>query len=187
MNPPGRYTTDLKRFDNSWYKPGSTAKRALWYVISALLFETAFPVSGLKRALLRLFGARVGQGVVIKPHVRIKYPWKLAIGDHAWIGEDVWIDNLDAVDIGANSCISQGALLLCGNHNYTKSTFDLMTGPITLEEGAWVGAKCVVCPGVTLHSHAVLTVGSIATKTLEAYGIYSGNPAVKVKERVIAS
>lgn len=187
MNSPGRHTTELKRFENSWYKPGSAWKRALWYAVSAVFFETAFPISNFKCGLLRMFGARVGRGVVIKPHVRIKYPWKLTIGEYSWIGEDVWIDNLDDVSIGANCCISQGALLLCGNHNYTKSTFDLMTGPIALENGAWIGAKCVVCPGVTVRSHAVLTVGSIATKTLEAYGIYSGNPAVKVKERVIAS
>lgn len=137
--------------------------------------------------LLRLFGARVGKSVVIKPHVRIKYPWKLSIGDYTWIGEDVWIDNLDEVCIGANCCVSQGAFLLCGNHNYTKSTFDLMIGAITLEDGSWIGAKSTVCPGVTVGSHAVLSVGSVATKTLEPYGIYSGNPAMKVKERVIAS
>jgi putative colanic acid biosynthesis acetyltransferase WcaF len=162
-------------------------KRVLWYVMSGLFFETAFPLSGFKGLVLRLFGARIGRGVVIKPHVRIKYPWKLSIGDFSWIGEDVWIDNLEEVSIGANCCISQGALLLCGNHNYTKSTFDLMIAPITLEDGAWIGAKSTVCPGVMVQSHAVLTVGSVATKTLESYGIYSGNPAVKVKDRVIAS
>jgi putative colanic acid biosynthesis acetyltransferase WcaF len=155
--------------------------------MSGLFFETAFPLSGFKGLVLRLFGARIGRGVVIKPHVRIKYPWKLSIGDFSWIGEDVWIDNLEEVSIGANCCISQGALLLCGNHNYTKSTFDLMIAPITLEDGAWIGAKSTVCPGVMVQSHAVLTVGSVATKTLESYGIYSGNPAVKVKDRVIAS
>lgn len=134
---------------------------------------------------MRLFGADVGKCVVIKPRVNIKYPWNLAIGEHSWIGEGVWIDNLGKVKMGSNCCISQGALLLCGNHNYRKPAFDLMVGDITLENGVWIGAKAMVCPGVICHSHAVLTAGSIATTALEAYKIHSGNPAVAVKERNI--
>lgn len=132
-----------------------------------------------------MFGAVIGKGVVIKPRVNIKYPWNLSIGEHSWLGEGVWIDNLGKVIIGSNCCVSQGALLLCGNHNYRKSTFDLMVGDITLENGVWIGAKAMVCPGVVCHSHAVLTAGSIATASLEAYKIHSGNPAVPVKERSI--
>jgi putative colanic acid biosynthesis acetyltransferase WcaF len=178
--------TDLSKFDNAWYNPGAgKLKQLLWYFTNAVFFKSAvFPVSGLKCALLRLFGARVGKGVNIKPCVSIKYPWRLTIGDYAWIGENVWIDNLDDVSIGAHSCISQGALLLCGNHNYKMETFDLITGKIVIEEGAWVGANTTVCPGVTCKSHSILTVGSIATKDLDAYSIYQGNPAVKVRERV---
>ncbi len=134
---------------------------------------------------MRLFGADVGKCVVIKPRVNIKYPWNLAIGENSWIGEGVWIDNLGKVKMGSNCCISQGALLLCGNHNYRKPAFDLMVGDITLENGVWIGAKAMVCPGVICHSHAVLTAGSIATTALEAYKIHSGNPAVAVKERNI--
>lgn len=132
---------------------------------------------------MRLFGAKVGKGVVIKPSVNIKSPWRLVIGDHAWIGEFVWIDNLVNVQIGNNCCLSQGAFLLTGNHDYKKTSFDLITGSIVLENGVWIGAKAVVCPGVTCHSHAVLTVGSVATDDLDANGIYQGNPAVKVRER----
>lgn len=141
--------------------------------------------SGLKVFWLRLFGAHIGIGVVIKPQVTIKYPWKLKIGNHCWIGESVWIDNLDQVTLENNVCISQGALLLCGNHNYKNKTFDLMIAPIYLEEGSWVGAKCSVAPGVVFSSHAVLSMGSVATKKLDAYSIYSGNPAVKKKSREI--
>jgi len=139
----------------------------------------------MKILLLKLFGASVGNGVVIKPNVNIKYPWFLRIGDYSWIGEDVWIDNLAKVEIGSHVCISQGAFLLCGNHDYTKPSFDLMVKPIIIEDGVWVGAKSVVCPGVTCFSHAILSVGSIATKNLEAYSIYQGNPAQKIKERRI--
>ena len=123
--------------------------------------------------------------MVIKPGVNIKAPWFLSIGDFVWIGENVWIDNLVKVSIASNVCLSQGAMLLTGNHNYKKSTFDLMTGEIVLEEGVWIGAKAVVCPGVICASHSLLAVGSIATSNLEAYGIYQGNPAVKMREREI--
>lgn len=95
----------------------------------------------------------------------------------------MWIDNLAEVKIGDHACVSQGAMLLCGNHNYKKSSFDLIVKSIILEEGSWVGAQSVVCPGVTLHSHSILTVGSVAASNMEPYFIYSGNPAVKIRER----
>jgi putative colanic acid biosynthesis acetyltransferase WcaF len=172
-----RLKTDLGSFDNSWYNPGaSLLKRVIWYFMNAAFLNSAFPISGIKVFFLRIFGARIGKGVVIKPHVSIKYPWHLKIGDNVWIGEYSWHSNV---------CISQGALLLCGNHHYKRKGFDLIVGKITLEEGSWVGAKAIVCPGVTLKSHSMLTVGSVATRSLEAYSINQGNPAVKIKDRVI--
>lgn len=176
--------TDLSKYDNAWYQPGSTLKRTLWLVINAVFFNNGLALfNGLKIRLLKAFGAKVGIGVVIKPSVSIKYPWFLSIGNHVWIGEKVWIDNLTDVTIGNNVCLSQGVLLLTGNHNYIQPTFDLMVGKIVLEDGVWLGAQSVVCPGVTCKSHAVLSVGSVATKNLEPYSIYQGNPAVKVRER----
>lgn len=178
--------TNLSSYNNSWYDPGTSFfVRGLWYLVNACFFTSYFPFSGIKVMLLRLFGAKVGKSVVIKPAVNIKYPWKLQIGDNVWIGEKVWIDNLAKVNIANDVCISQGAMLLCGNHNYKKSTFDLITLEIHIKEGAWIGAKSVVCPGVVCHSHSVLAVGSVAITNLEAYTIYQGNPAVKVRERVI--
>lgn len=177
--------TDLSKFNNDWYNPGSSIKRLAWYCISSVFFETAFPVSSLKVFILKAFGARISNGVVIKPRVRIKYPWKLSIGENSWIGEQVWIDNLDEVVIGKNCCLSQGAFLLCGNHDYKKPSFDLIIKPIVLEDGVWIGAKSTVCPGVKVHSHAVLSVGSVATSDLQANGIYQGVPAAKIRERVI--
>ena len=180
--------TNLASYNNAWYQPGGRFKILLWYFINALFFINPLnPISSIKVLLLRLFGAKVGTGVHIKPSVNIKYPWLLDIGNNVWIGEHVWIDNLAKITIEDNVCISQGAMLLCGNHNYKKSTFDLQVNEITLKEGAWVGAKAVVCPGVTLNSHAILAVNSVATTNLEAYGIYQGNPAQKVRERNIES
>jgi putative colanic acid biosynthesis acetyltransferase WcaF len=176
--------TDLSIYNNTWYHPGKKVLCVLWYFVNVVFFVShIIPLSGLKVWLLKLFGAKVGHGVMIKPGVNIKYPWKLEIGNHVWIGENVWIDNLANVTIGNNVCISQGAMLLCGNHNYKKPTFDLIVSEIHLHEGAWVGAKAVVCPGVTLNSHAILSVGSVANKDLDAYSIYQGNPAIKIRER----
>ena len=120
---------------------------------------------------------------MIKPKVNIKYPWKLSIGKNTWIGESVWIDNLDHVNIGANVCISQGAMLLTGNHDFRKDTFDLIVKPIVLEDGVWIGAKSIVCPGVICFSHSILAVGSVSSKNLAAYTVYRGNPAVAIAKR----
>ena len=178
--------TDLSRFNNSHYHQRPRWKILLWYFINVLFFINPLnPISSLKVFLLRLFGAKIGKGVNLKPGINIKYPWLLEIGNFVWVGENVWIDNLAKVTIENNVCISQGAMLLCGNHNYKKSTFDLIIGEIKLKEGSWVGAKSIVCPGITLNSHAVLSVNSVATNDLEAYTINQGNPAVKIKERKI--
>lgn len=178
--------TNLASFNNSHYNPGAgLAKMMLWYLVNALLMNSFLPFSGMRVLLLRLFGARIGTGVVLKPYINIKYPWKLEIGEYCWIGEQVWIDNLDKVHIGNHVCVSQGAMLLCGNHNYRSSSFDLITGPITLEDGVWIGAKTVVCPGIVCHSHSVLSVGSVATRNLEAYTVYSGIPAAAVRKREV--
>lgn len=160
--------------------------QTLWYFVNALLVRASWnPFMGIKIALLKAFGAKIGKGLVIKNNVCIKFPWKLTIGDYVWLGENCWIDNLDEVTIGSHVCISQGALLLTGNHDYTLSSFDYRNAPIVIEDGAWIGARAVVCPGVTVRSHAILTVGSIATKDMEAYGIYQGNPAQLIRKRVI--
>ena len=178
--------TDLSKYNNDWYQPGgSVLKKTCWYVLHAIFIHSAFPFSSFKVFLLRLFGASIGTSVTIKPNVTIKYPWHLTIGNHVWIGEQVWIDNLSRVTIKNNCCVSQGAMLLCGNHDYSKTSFDLIVKDITLEEGVWIGAKSIVCPGVSIGSHSVLTVNSVATSNLEPWGIYQGNPAAKIKERVI--
>ena len=135
-----------------------------------VFFKTSWnTLSNLKVFLLRVFGATVGKKVVLKPNINIKYPWNLVIGNHCWIGEGVWIDNLDQVTLEDHVCISQGAFLECGNHNYKSSSFDLMTAPIYVKQGSWIGAKGIIGPGVTVGSHAVLSLGAVATKDLEPY------------------
>ncbi|MFQ1970831.1 WcaF family extracellular polysaccharide biosynthesis acetyltransferase [Aeromonas veronii] len=178
---------NLGKYNNSWYYPGSKLKIYIWYFVSLLFFRTAIPFPNtVKIFILKLFGSTIGSGVIIKPGVNIKYPWKFQVGDNSWIGEGVWIDNLANVNIGEDCCLSQGCYLLTGNHDFTKTSFDLIVRDIKIEDESWVGAKSVVCPGVTLHRASILTVGSIATRNLDELGIYQGNPAVKIKERVIS-
>lgn len=176
--------TDLSKFDVGDYRAGPRLKSLVWFFVNYYIFDSAFPWPyGMKAALLRLFGAKVGKGLVIKPKVRIKNAWRLSIGDHCWIGESVWIDNLADVEIGSHVSISQGAMLLTGNHDYTRSSFPYRLGAIKIEDGVWVGARSVVCPGVVCKSHAILTVQSVAAKNLDAWCIYAGNPAVFVRPR----
>ena len=181
--------SNLSAYDNHPYHPGGNAfKRLLWFYTNAIFFKTSLvPISGFKVFLLRMFGANIGDNVMVKPCVNIKYPWFLTIGNNTWIGENVWIDCLVKLSIGSNVCLSQGAMLLTGNHNYKKTTFDLITGGIILEDGVWIGAKAIVSPGITAASHAVLAAGSVATKNLEAYSVYQGNPALKIRDRIIST
>lgn len=178
--------TDLSKFDIGDYKAGPRLKVLMWYFINYFFFNSAFPWPyALKRFLLRLFGATIGTGLIIKPKVRIKNPWRLTMGDHCWIGESAWIDNLENVYIGNHVSISQGALLLTGNHDYTVSSFPYRLGKIVLEDGVWIGARAVVCPGVTCQTHSILTVGSVASRNLDPWQIYAGNPAIAVRKRVM--
>lgn len=177
----------LERFSPGNFDKGAgRLKIMLWFLVNALIVRASWnPFMGIKIALLRAFGAKIGKGLIIKNEVRVKSPWFLTIGNNCWIGENVWIDNLDRVTIGNNVCISQGAMLLTGNHDYKVSTMPYRNAPIMVEDGAWVGANSTVCPGVTVHENAILTVGSIATKNMETNGIYQGNPAIKIRDRRI--
>jgi len=177
-----------KNFDTGDFKiQASFFKQILWYFTDVFFFKSRIiPFSSVLVGILRIFGAQIGKEVRIKPGIHIKYPWKLVIGDNSWLA-DCYIENLDFVDIGSNCCISQRALLMTGNHNYKKTTFDLITSPIILEDGVWIGSDAKVCPGVALKSHSILTMGSLANRDLEEYGIYQGNPAQMIKRRTITN
>jgi putative colanic acid biosynthesis acetyltransferase WcaF len=180
---------DLASYSEAHFNRGASKPRELlWLFVSLILFRLCpLNLSPLKRAVLRVFGARIGIGVTIKPQVKITFPWKLNVGDHVWLGEECWLLNLERITIGSNVCISQRAFLCTGNHNYKSPTFDLIVKPIHVEEGAWIGAAAWVGPGVTAGNHAVLTAGSIATSNLEPFGIYQGNPAAPIKKRIIGA
>lgn len=178
---------DLSAYRRGDFDRGASAlKEGLWLLVSLLLFRLCpFKFSGFKCAMLRLFGARVGRGVVVKPGVRVTFPWKLTVGDHCWLGEECWLLNLAPIEIGDHVCVSQLGFLCTGSHDYTSPGFELVTRPIVIERGAWIGAAAWVGPGVRIGAHAVLTAGSVAGRDLEPYGIYQGNPASLVRRREI--
>jgi putative colanic acid biosynthesis acetyltransferase WcaF len=164
----------------------SMVVECLWIISQAMFLSSPIPGSIQRRWILRAFGARIGKNVVLKAGIKVKFPWKLEVGDFSWIGEGVWIDNLAAVRIGRNCCISQGAYLCTGSHDWSRPTFDLITREIIVEDGAWVAARTSVGLGVTVGEGTVLCLGSVATRSLLPWSIYRGNPAECVKGRSIS-
>lgn len=155
-----------------------------WYVVKCCFFLTSIPwPNRLQLWLLRCFGATVGKGINLKPRLNIHLPWKLSIGDHAWLGEEVFILNFEPVHISAHACISQRVFLCTGNHDYRSPQFHFRNAPIRIEAGVWVGAQSFVGPGVVIGTESVVTAGSIVTRSLPSNQICSGNPCVPVKTR----
>lgn len=174
----------LDRFDNADFDRGRPRWVEIgWRLVSDLLVDTWLPGSAWRRWLLRRFGARIDAGVVIKPRVRIKFPWRLAVGEHCWIGESVWIDNLAAVALGPHCCLSQGVYLCTGNHDWSEPGFDLKTRPIDVGGSAWVAAFVRVGPGVTIGEGAVVQLGSVVVDSVAPGAIAGGNPCREIGQR----
>ncbi len=175
---------DLSRFQNRSFDRGaSRLKEVTWYLVRWFFFRTAFPIpSNVRCQLLRSFGAIIGRGVVIRSGVNISFPWRLRVGDHVWIGEEVMILSLAQVDIESNVCISQRAFLCTGSHDYQDPTFGLLTKPIRLEAGSWVAAMSFVGPGVVVGRESVCSAGAVVHKSTPPYALLAGNPAVFVRD-----
>jgi putative colanic acid biosynthesis acetyltransferase WcaF len=177
---------ELKKFDPSigLNREANFIKEIVWYFTKTIFFLSAFPFpSKFKVSLLRCFGATIGEGVVIKPRVNIHFPWKLVVGNHVWIGEEAFLLNFELMTIGNNVCISQRAFLCGGNHDYKTASMPYRNGPITLEDGSWIGATTFVGPNVIIGTDTVVSAGSVVTKSLAENGIYSGNPIQLIKNR----
>ncbi len=134
--------------------------------------------------VLRLFGAKVGYGVVIRSRVNITFPWRVEIGDHVWIGDEVLILSLDRVCIGSHVCISQRAFLCTGSHDYKKESFDLVTKPIVIEDSCWIAAGVFIGPGVTVKSNTVCAAGAVLVRDAGPRELLVGNPACSRPLRV---
>ncbi|NBD18487.1 MAG: colanic acid biosynthesis acetyltransferase WcaF [Cyanobacteria bacterium] len=175
----------LNHYTTGSYTPGAPYwKQLLWYFLGSPLLESYWiPFSALKVRLLIAFGAKVGSQVRIKPGVRIKFPWRLTLGDYVWLGEKAWLDNLAPIIIENHVCVSQGVYLCTGNHDWSDPNFSLITAAITLEEGSWIAAGAIIGPNVTVGRGAVLGLGSVTGKSLAPMTIYAGNPAQPIKQR----
>lgn len=150
----------------------------------ALFFQNAFPwPSSLRVELLRAFGGRIGDGVVIRANVNISFPWRLTIGNHVWIGEDVGILSLAPVTIGSNVCISQRAYLCSGSHDFRREDFKLVVASITIEEQCWVAATAFIGPGVTIGKGSVVAAGALVMRDVPPGSVVRGNPA-EVSDKV---
>jgi putative colanic acid biosynthesis acetyltransferase WcaF len=176
---------DLSAYDNIGYDPGrSRLVRLLWYVVSLVILESGWcPLSRVKVLLLRLFGAKIGRCVVIKPNVRIKYPWRFEVGDYCWIGQEVWIDNLANVVFGSNVCLSQRAYICTGGHDHRRRTFDLTALPVEVADGAWIGASSIVLGGINVGANAVIAAGSVVVSDVPLGTIMASVPARVMKLR----
>lgn len=155
-----------------------------WYIIKMVIFLSAFPwPNGLKSKILKLYGAKVGHGVIIKPRVNIHFPWKLDIGNYTWIGEEVFILNFEPIVIGSNVCISQRSFLCGGNHDFRDPSFKYRNGPIRIKDESWVGAQVFIAPNVIIKEGAVITAGSVVYSDQPEYMVCSGNPCKALKNR----
>jgi putative colanic acid biosynthesis acetyltransferase WcaF len=157
----------------------------LWWIIEALLFNTSPQfMYGWRRFLLRLFGAKIGKDVILRPSMRTQFPWKVTIGDYSWIGDEVVLYSLGPINIGDNVVISQRSYLCTGSHDYAKSDFPIYQEPINIENECWLATDVYVGPGVTIGKGAVVGARSSVFKSLPANKVCLGSPAKPVKDRV---
>ncbi len=161
-------------------------KEALWLLSKILFFLNPFPwPSGLRVFLLGLFGARVGRQVVIRSGVNITFPWRLTVGDHVWIGEDVLVLSLAPVTLGSHVCVSQRAFLCTGSHDWRRESFDLQVRPIVVEDEVWIAAQAFIGPGTSIGAGSIVCAGTVLMKSIPPQSLAKGNPAeVSLKSNI---
>lgn len=161
----------LGNFKGSGYDKGRGAVvQVAWFAVSGLTMKWWFPASA-RVAVLRLFGADIAEGVLIRHRVRIHWPWKLVVGQDSWIGEGAWILNLERVRIGANVCVSQDVLLCTGSHQRRSVSFEFDNAPIDIEDGAWIAARATVLRGVRVGAHSVVGATAIVAKEVPSHTV----------------
>ena len=169
---------DLRTYDLSNFNRG----KPRWYVMLWWLVQAiAFPLSlhhfnSLRCFVLRLFGAKIGKGVVVRPSSRFLFPWKVEIGDYSWIGDEVMFYSIDRITVGSHSVISQKSYLCTGSHNIEDPSFGLITAPIELGNGVWVATDCLIAPGVQIGSNSVIGARSSVMKSIPARQVAWGTP-----------
>lgn len=169
---------DLRAYDQSWFDRGRPGWYVLlWWLVQAIVFPiTPQPLNSIRCSILRLFGAKIGKGVLIRPTARFTYPWKVEIGDHSWIGDDVVFYSLNRISVGDHCVISQKSYLCTGSHNLSDRTFGLETKAIEIGHGAWIATDCFIAPGVQIGSNAVIGARSTVLKSMPAQHVCWGSP-----------
>ncbi len=156
----------------------------LWWFVQAVLFKTSPQILyGWRRFILRLFGAKIGKGVVIRPSVTITYPWRVSIGNYSWIGDNVTLYSLGEIRIGKNVVISQKSYLCAASHDYNKEDFPIWAKKITIEDGCWLATDVYVAPGITINKSTIVGARSSVFRDLPSLKICIGSPAKPVKDR----
>ena len=157
----------LAGFTRAGYEKGRPIwTQALWFACLNLAFYKWWCPRRLRPMILRAFGARVGRNVFIRHRVRVLWPWKLTVGDDVWIGEDVWLLNLEPITIEDNVCLSQGAFLCTGSHDRHSPTLEYDNGPITVRRGAWIAARATILRGVEVGEEAVVGAGVVVARNV---------------------
>ena len=155
----------------------------LWGICELLLVTNPWQISsGLRIRVLRAFGAEIGEGVIFRPRTRVKFPWKLHIGDRSWIGEGVWFHNQDHIYIANDVVISQETLLTTGSHAHRRD-MALITRPIQVEAGAWITSRCIVLGGTHIGRSALAAPLTVLTGTIPANAVVSGRDGSQIGKR----
>ena len=158
----------------------------LWWLVEALLFRPSPQVLyGWRRFLLRVFGAKVGSGVLVRATARITYPWKVELGDYAWIGDNATLYSLGQISIGEHSVVSQDAYLCAGSHRTRSLTFEIYAEPIAVGTSAWIAAGAFIGPGVTVGAGAIIGARSVVFNDVSPMSIWHGNPARLQRARTL--
>lgn len=170
---------DLRQYDQSGFDRGRPGWFViLWWLVQAIAFPLSpHPFNGFRQWLLRLFGAKIGTGVVIRPTARFTYPWKVEIGDYSWIGDDVVFYSIDPIRIGCHCVISQKCYLCTGSHDIQDPAFALKTSGITVGNGVWIATDCFIAPGVQIGANAVIGARSSVFSNIPAQQVCWGTPA----------
>lgn len=160
--------------------------RFLWGVVWATSFcPTPRQLHGWRIFLLRIFGAKIGRGCTVYPSCKIWAPWNLEMNDYACLSFEVDCYCVDRVTIGRHATVSQGAFLCTASHDISDPGMRLLTAPIVIGDNAWVTARAIICPGVTLGEGAVIGAGAVVSKDVEPWTVVGGNPAKFIKNRII--
>ncbi|MCC3418793.1 MAG: colanic acid biosynthesis acetyltransferase WcaF [Microcoleus sp. PH2017_01_SCD_O_A] len=174
----GESLIDLRLYNQSNFDRGRRGWLILlWWLVQAIAFPlTPHPCNSIRSALLRLFGAKIGFGVIIRPTARFTYPWKIEIGDYSWIGDDVVLYSLDRIAIGKHCVISQKSYLCTGTHDPQDPAFGLITASVIINNGVWIAADCFIGPGVAIGANALIGARSSVFENMPAGFVCTGTP-----------